>query len=147
MNIHARSRIGDAQDFFFEVGGLAVGVAEFGRLVHFEMQLDEKMAFVIMCGQFVNCEAAALRDRANCFEQRLVVSGARLDVDNHVRRDNAFDVALDCVAGCMRLFKARSARHADGHVHEITLAGTTDANALGLQYTLGFVHGVRNLLA
>src|ERR1700722_269272 len=62
-------------------------------------------------------------------------------MDNHVRRDNLFDGIFDGFAGSVDLFEAGSARHADGDIHEIALAGFADANAFALQHAFGFVHG------
>ena len=91
VNVDARSGIGGALDLFLELRGLAVRLAQAGVLVHFEMQLDEEVAFVLVRRQFVDGEAAALRDGANRFEQVLVVSRARLDVDHDVRGNDPLD--------------------------------------------------------
>ncbi len=95
----------------------------------------------------MNGESAALRDGANGFEKRLIAARAGLDVDHHVRGNDFRDAALDGVARRMSLFEARRARHADGDVHEVALAGAAHAHALGFEHALGGAHGAGDPLA
>src|SRR5271170_2491518 len=92
-------------------------------------------------GKFVDGEAAALRDGANGFEEIFVGLGARLHVHHHIRGNNLSDPFFHGVAGGVGLFEARGPRNADGHIHEIALAGAAHAHAFGLQHAFGFVHG------
>ena len=108
--------------------------AQAGAFVHFKMQFDEQAALKLMRGKFVDGEASALRDGANCFEQVFIAARARLDVNHYVRiRHDFLDVLLDGVARDVRLLEAGGARDADGDVDEIALAGAAHANALAAQ--------------
>ena len=97
--------------------------------------------------QLVHGEAAALRDRANRFEKVLAGARSRLHVHHHVGGHNLPDAPLDGVAGGMHLFEAGGARHADGHVHKVALAGAPHAHALGVQHAFGpsTARGMRSL--
>src|ERR1700735_2621767 len=61
-------------------------------------------------------------------------------MDDHVRRDNLLDGIFDSFAGGVGLFKAGGSWDADGDIHEIALAGFSDADAFALQDAFGFVH-------
>ena len=92
-------------------------------------------------------EAATLGHSANGFEQVFVRFCARLHVDHDIGRNHPFDGVLDGLAGGVGLFQAGRARYAHGHVDEIPLAGFAHADALALQHTFGFVHGVFDAFA
>src|SRR5277367_2583323 len=141
VNIHQRARIGFLPDVLFELGGAAVRFAQAGALVHFQVQLDEEAVIELVRGKFVHGEAATLRDGANGFEDVFVGLGARLHVHHHVRGNDLRDAFFHGVAGGVGLLQAGGARHADGHIHEIALAGAAHAHAFGLQHAFGLVHG------
>src|ERR1700735_2363017 len=61
-------------------------------------------------------------------------------MDDHARRDNLLDGIFDSFAGGVGLFKAGGSWDADGDIHEIALAGFSDADAFALQDAFGFVH-------
>src|SRR6204780_2275709 len=147
VNIDARAGVGSLQDFVFQFRGAAMGSPQARSLFHFQMQLDEEMPVVLVRRYFVNSEAAALGDGANGFEGMLVLAGARLDVNHHVRGDDLADAFLYRFAGGVGLLETGCARNADGDVHEITLAGTADAPALGAHPALGFTQGSGDSLA
>ena len=58
------------------------------------------------------------------------------DVGGH----NLGDTALDRVAGGVHLLEAGRARHADGDVDEVVVAGAAHAHTLGAQHSLELIH-------
>src|ERR1700683_198801 len=147
VNVDARTGVGSLQDFVFQFRSGGVGFRNARSLFHFQMPLDEEMSVVLVRRYFVNGEAATLGDGANGFEGMLVLAGARLDVNHHVRGDDLADAFLHRFAGGVGLLETGCARNADGDVHEITLAGTADTHAFGAQHAFGFIHGSGDSLA
>src|SRR5271156_1740510 len=130
VNVDARSRVGGLQDFIFKFRSATMGFPQARTFFHFKMQLDEKMPVVLVRGYFVNGEAAALSDCANGFKGVLVLPGARLHVDYHVRGNDLADALLHRFAGGVGLFETCRARNAYGDIDEISLAGAANAHAL-----------------
>src|SRR3984957_8989876 len=115
-----------------------MGFAKSGTLFHFKMQFDEEVAVIMVCRNFVDSEAAALRDGANSFKGMLILPGARLHVDQYVRRNNLADTFFHPFAGGVGLLQTGGARNAYGGIHEIALAGAAHSDALRAQAAFGF---------
>src|SRR5437879_10749198 len=65
---------------------------------------------------------------------------AGLHVHHDVGGHNLGDAALDRVAGGVHLLEAGRARHADGDVDEVVVAGAAHAHTLGAQHSLELIH-------
>src|ERR1700722_4756417 len=124
-----------------------MGFAKSGTLFHFKMQFDEEVAVIMVCRNFVDSEAAALRDGANSFKGMLILPGARLHVDQYIRRNNLADTLFHPFAGGVGLLQTGGAGNADGGTHKISLTGAAYPGAFGAQDAFRFIHSVDDALA
>ena len=76
----------------------------------------------------------------------LAAGRTRLGVNHHVSRHNFADALFDGIAQGMHLFQAGSARHADGSIHEMPVAGAAHADALDVQHAIHASYCASNLL-
>src|SRR6185437_309480 len=89
--------------------------------------------------------SSSLRNGTNRIEKILPGTGARFHMDDHIRRNDLCDAALDAVTGGVGFFEAGGARHVDIHVNEVMLAGAAQADAIYAEHTLDLFRRVDNL--
>jgi len=85
-------------NFFFQVGSLAVRIAQAQMLVHFQVQFDEKLSILLDRGQVMNGKPHLLCHGANRFKKVFSLWRARLRMHHHVRRNDFPDTFFDGVA-------------------------------------------------
>ena len=97
MNVDVELMIAVAKggNCVFQFSGLAVRFAQRKILVHFEVEFHEEIAVLLVGGDVVNGVAHTLRDRADGFEEVLVVWRDGLGVNHYVGGDNLADALLD----------------------------------------------------
>jgi len=67
-------------------------------LIHFQVQLDEKLTVLLHRSQVMNGKAHLLRCRTNRFKKMFALWSTRLRVHHHVRRNDFADALFDGVA-------------------------------------------------
>ncbi len=133
-------------NFFFQVSGLAVRVAQAQFFVHFQVHLNEQAPILLHSGQVMNGEAQALRGGANRFKKMFALGRARLRVHHHVRRDDFADAFFDGVAQSMHLLEARGPRHAHRCIHKVAIARAPNAHAIDIQHAVHARYGLGDFL-
>ena len=113
-----------------------MGLAQAQILIHFQMQFDEQTAILLRRVQIVNRQPHALRRCANRFKEMLASGRARFHVHHHVGRNNFADALLDGIGQRVHLLEARGARHADGRIHEMTVARAPDSHPRHVQHAI-----------
>ena len=129
-------------NFFLEIRGDFVRLAQGKPVFHFEVQLDKEASFEFLRSEAVDRKPAALRGGADGVEKMFVGAGARLHVNHHVRGKNLAHAALDGVADLVHALETCRARDADGDIHEMFVAGAAEPHAFGAEDALHLRDGV-----
>ena len=101
---------------------LRVSVLQTEVRVHFEVEFDEQLSFVLLSRKVVDGQSQALGRRANGIEKGFALRRTRLGVDDDVGRHYFSDALFDSVAPGVHLFEAGGARHAHCGIYKIAIA-------------------------